>query len=154
MIQYPDYLPLPLVDGRQNKQVEQIMRTQMQSGRSRQRLAFESVPELCSVAFVFNSDSQALAFELWFKQVLVVTNWFEIKLRFTDGLSARVARFTGIYSGPNPVAPGLWSITGELELRENHIDSSGVGPDYGEFPYYIIDANLLDVIMNNQWSEV
>lgn len=151
MIKYPDFFPLPLVSKRANRAFDTILRTQMTSGRARQRRVFESAPEIATVTLLFTSNPQCLAFELWFRDAIKATEWFEINLRYPDGLLPRVARFTSTYSGPDPMGFSQWVVNAELELRELHI--ADYPNDLGLFPEYVLDVNIFDVAMNRYWPE-
>lgn len=78
MIEYPrDYLPLPLREGYAFQAVSPLQRTEMQSGRARQRRRFTSVPTMASVAWIFD-DVQAQLFEAWFEDALKSgSEWFD-----------------------------------------------------------------------------
>jgi hypothetical protein len=100
------------------------------------------------------SDSEAMLFEAWFRDVLVDGyHWFECPLKTPetpDGLRAYAARFTDIYDGPKLVSGSisLWDFTATLELRERPI----IEPGWAEIlPEYILLADIFDIAMNREW---
>jgi hypothetical protein len=128
------------------------MRSELTSGRARQRRKFTSVPEMAKVSFLFN-DAEGMAFESWYRQQLADgANWFEAKLKTPLGLEYYTCRFTDIYQGPNPVGPpsgdnSRWSYSAEIELFERAV----LGDDWGLFPDFVIDASIFDKAINREW---
>lgn len=150
MIEYPrEYLPLPLREGYAFQAVSPMLRSEMQSGRARQRRKFTSVPTMASVSWLL-SDVQAQTFEGWFEDSLKSgSEWFECPLKTPEGINDYVARFTDIYQGPALVGRSHWKFTAELELRERPI----VAPGWGNFPGFIAGSSIFDIAMNQKWPE-
>jgi hypothetical protein len=150
---YPDGLPRGLHSGRKYQLVSPLMRSELSSGRARQRRKFTSVPEATSVTWLF-TDSEGQAFEAWWRDVLIDGSlWFECPLDHPIGYGLYTCRFTGVYEGPSRVGPDLWTYSAELELRER----AALPPGWGEFPEFILDADIFDYAMNregplNQWQ--
>src|SRR5690606_31525944 len=144
----PEGLPLGLHSGRTYQLVNPMVRSELDSGRARQRRRFTSVPEGAQVAWLFSS-LEARAFISWFRDVLTDgVLWFEMPLDHPAlGLTDYTCRFTGVYKGPSRVGPDLWSITAELELRERAI----MPPGWGDFPEFILGSGILDIAMNKKW---
>ena len=75
---YPhDYLPMPLQDGYAFQPVSPLKRTEITTGRARQRRAFISTPTQANVQWFFENDAQAQLYwqfsatlELWTRPVL------------------------------------------------------------------------------------
>lgn len=144
---YPQGLPRGLHSGRSYQIVSPLQRTELSSGRARQRRRFTSVPEMASVGWLFN-DVQGQAFEAWWRDSLVDGSlWFECPLDTPLGYRLYTARFTGAYGGPSRVGPNLWSYTGELELLERAVLPVGEGL----FPEDILYSELLDITINREW---
>ncbi len=99
---YPSaYLPGPLKESFGLTPVSPLKRTQMVTGRARQRRAYTSTPTQTDLAWIF-SDAQAQAFEAWFRDELSDgAAWFNIPLLTPVGLKNYVCRFTDIYKGPH-----------------------------------------------------
>lgn len=151
MIEYPrEYLPLPLREGYAFQAVSPMQRTEMQSGRARQRRRFTSVPTMASVAWIL-SDVQAQLFEAWFEDALKSgSEWFDCPLKTPEGgIQNYAARFTDIYQGPALVGKSHWRFTAELELRERPI----LAPGWGNFPGLIAGQSLIDIALNREWPE-
>ena len=94
---YPSaYLPGPLRESFGLTPVSPLKRTQMVTGRARQRRAYTSTPTQTDLAWIF-SDAQAQAFEAWFRDELSDgAAWFNIPLLTPVGLKNYVCRFTDI----------------------------------------------------------
>lgn len=146
-VYYPEGLPRGLHSGRRYQLVSPLMRSDLSSGRARQRRRFTSVPEAVSVSWFFN-DAQGQAFAAFWRDVLIDGSlWFECPLDHPLGYDLYTCRFTGVYSGPSRVGPNLWSYSGELELRER----AALEPGWGEFPEFILDSSIFDYAMNREW---
>lgn len=150
-IQYPKELPLPLREGYGMQTVSPLQRTQMDSGRARQRRRFTSVPTIVSVSWTM-SDPEAALFESWFRHTIMDgAAWFECPLQTPyGGLDHYTARFTDIYEGPNLLGLSSWRFSAEIELRERQTadaDWTEVAPDYITF------ADIFDIAMNREWPE-
>lgn len=147
---YPDGLPRGLHSGRKYQLHSPLMRSELVSGRARQRRRFTSVPEAVSVGWLFN-DLQGQAFEAWWRDVLVDGSlWFECLLDHPLGYAHYTCRFTDVYSGPSRVGPKLWSYSAELEIRERIAAPIGEG----EFPQEILDSEIFDLTINREWPQV
>lgn len=150
MIEYPsEQLPCPLREGYGFQAVSPMLRSDLQSGRARQRRLFTSVPTMAAVSWIF-SDVQAQVFEAWFEDALKSgTAWFECPLKTPEGIREYVARFTDIYKGPVLVGKSHWKFTAELELRDRPI----LAPGWGNFPGFIAGSSIFDLAMNREWPE-
>ena len=147
MILYPAGLPRGLHNGRTYQTVSPLKRSDLASGRARQRRNFTSVPTMAQINWIFNS-AQAQAFEAWWREQLVDgSQWFECPLETPLGYQDYTARFTDIYSGPNRLGPLLWSFSAELELRERPI----LPKDWGLIPDFVAEQAIFDIAMNDKW---
>lgn len=148
-IHYPVGLPLPLREGYDIKHVSPLLRTDMQSGRARQRRRFTNVPSMVTLAWIFVNDSQAAAFEAWFRdQLNDGTEWFNMPLKTPVGLTNYVCRFTDdVYDGPTLVGVSAWRIRSRLEIWERPL----MPADWGLHPEFLIDAGIFDIAMNREW---
>lgn len=148
-IYYPEGLPLGLYSGRTYQVVSPLQRSELTSGRARQRRRFTNVPEMAQISWMFNSV-EGSAFEAWWRDQLIDgSQWFEMPLDTPMGLAYYTARFTEVYTGPSRVGPKLWSYTAQLELRERAVLPIGSG----EFPEFILDAAIFDVAINDYWPD-
>ncbi|HBZ1509891.1 TPA: hypothetical protein MJG17_26635, partial [Klebsiella pneumoniae] len=109
-IYYPhDSLPMPLQEGYGFQPVSPLKRTQLTTGRARQRRAYMSTPTQASITWFMETDAQGLAFESWFRDALSDgAAWFMMKLQTPAGIKFYKCRFTDIYQGPVLVAPIYW----------------------------------------------
>lgn len=148
-IYYPEGLPRGRHSGRTYKLVSPLLRTEMTSGRARQRRRFTSVPQAARISWLF-TDVQGQAFEAWWRDQLIDgANWFECPLDTPLGYMLYTCRFTDVYSGPSRAGPNLWTYSAELELRERAVPPVGTG----EFPDYILHADIFDVAVNEYWPD-
>jgi len=146
-VKYPENLPRGLYAGRAYQLVNPLQRSELDSGRARQRRRFANVPEGAQISWLFN-DAQAAAFIAWWRDITVDGSlWFDCPLDHPGrGYTDYTCRFTGPYTGPSRVGPELWSISAELELRERAAPDLG----YGEFPDFLIYASLFDIAVNSK----
>lgn len=148
-IYYPKGLPRGLQNGRSYQLVSPLVRSELTSGRARQRRSFTSVPQGAQVTWLF-SDVEGRTFEAWWRdQLHDGASWFECPLKTPLGYGEHTCRFTGVYSGPTLVGPNLWSYSGELELRERAVPPVGSG----DFPDYILNADIFDRAVNEYWPD-
>lgn len=144
---YPEDLPRGLHSGRKYQIASPLMRSDLVSGRSRQRRKFTSVPEAVSVSWLFN-DGEGQLFEAWWRDDLVDGSlYFECPLDHPLGYSQYTARFTGPYSGPMRVGPELWSYTAELEVSERIALPRG----WSILPSFVLHKEIFDYAMNREW---
>lgn len=146
-IAYPDGVPKPLHSDYGTQHVNPLMRTELSSGRARQRRRFTSVPSMASVSWVMTRP-QAIIFEAWYKYTLLDgAEWFDAPLTTPLGVGDYEARFTGIYDGPKLIGKQMWTFTAQLEIRERQV----IGQDWYEIlPEYILDMDIFDIAMNRE----
>lgn len=149
-INYPDeYLPMPLQEGYALKPVSPLLRTDLTSGRARQRRLYTSTPSQAQVSWLF-LESEAQLFEAWFRDAISDgAAWFNANLRTPLGVESYVCRFVDIYDGPIITGGKYWEFTATLELWERPI----LPPGWGEFPDFIINSNIIDLALNREWPE-
>ncbi|MCK9842961.1 hypothetical protein M1904_07400 [Klebsiella pneumoniae] len=150
-IYYPhDSLPMPLQEGYGFQPVSPLKRTQLITGRARQRRAYTSTPTQASITWFMETDAQGLAFESWFRDALSDgAAWFNIPLLTPVGLKNYVCRFTDIYKGPTPEGGLYWRYTAPVELWERPLPPSG----WGHYPEWIVGSSLLDIALNKEWPK-
>jgi hypothetical protein len=143
---YPEELPLGLYSGRSYQLVSPLQRSDLSSGRARQRRRFTSVPETAQISWIF-SDLEGRLFESWWQDLLLDGSmWFEMRLDTPLGLQDYTARFTDVYSGPVRVGPKLWSYSAQLELRERAV----LPPEWGLYPDMVLHPDIFDFVMNRE----
>ncbi|VVN83753.1 hypothetical protein [Pseudomonas fluorescens] len=143
---FPKELPLPLRSGYGFEPSNNIIRTDMESGRARQRIAFTKVPTSNNLSWIFD-PSQALLFEAWAVQV-AKAQWFTMKLKTPLGLLEYEARFTESPAGPVLVGQDGWQYSARVELKERPMLEDG----WVEYlPEYILLADIFDLAVNREW---
>jgi len=148
MIAYPEFLPEPQRDGYGFQPVSPMARSELQSGRARQRRRFTSVPTVASVTWLMD-DGEAQLFEGWFEHILLSGSlWFQCPLKTPLGMDEHRARFVDIYEGPILVGESFWRFTAKLELFKRPILNAEW---IIEAPDYIAMADIFDIAMNQKW---
>ena len=148
-IDYPEGLPAPLREGHTTQHVTPFRRTNMTSGRARQRRLFTDVPSIGNYSWRM-TDSEAAAFEVWFKEILKDgAEWFNILRKTPLGRVNHVCRFVDMYEGPNLVGVSEWMFTAQLESWERPL----LPPGWGILPEYVIHADIFDIAMNREMPE-
>lgn len=144
---WPEQLPLPEQSGYAIQHVSPLQRTEMVSGRARQRRTYTSVPSNVSVQW-FLTEQQAQVFELFFRfGITDGADWFMCTLKTPLGLMAYECRFNGIYEGPVLISFNKWTFSGTLEIRERQtLFSDEIFDIQG-----IIDSEIFDITMNQKW---
>ncbi len=114
-INYPhDSLPMPLQEGYGFQPVSPLKRTQLITGRARQRRAYTSTPTQASITWFMETDAQGLAFESWFRDALSDgAAWFMMKLQTPAGIKFYKCRFTDSLSGTGAGGPDLLEVHGD-----------------------------------------
>lgn len=147
-IEWPSALPAANRDDYGFTPVSPMVRTEMQSGRARQRRRFTSVPTFVQVSWIMTAV-QARYFESWFEGVLVSgSEWFDMPLTSPVGTVNETVRFVDIYSGPALVALDHWKFTAKIEVRDRPI-FAGEWALYA--PEFILYADLVDLAANREW---
>ena len=148
---YPPALPKPLIEGYGFSAVSPLMRTDMQSGRAKQRMKYRSTPTQAGVSWLFRRQ-EAVLFESWFQGVVGDgATWFECELQTPMGLSLHKCRFVDIYDGPTLIAPEYWKFTATLELVKRPIIDGSWAIYY---PEALLHGNLIDVALSREWPRV
>lgn len=149
-INYPfDDLPCVLKDGFGLQAISPLKRTDLVTGRSRQRRAYTSTPTQSGVQWIF-TDGEAQAFEAWFRDVLTDgAAWFNMPLMTPIGKKLYVCRFTDIYQGPMPEGGLYWRYSATLELWERPLPL----PGWGNFPEFLAGQNIIDLALNREWPK-
>lgn len=150
-IDYPAGLPNPLREGHSLQMGETLVRTNLASGRARQRLGFENVPVEGTWNFLF-TDQEASLFEAWHRYTLKSgVEWFNIQRKTPLGMRTLTCRFTAAYSGPSLVGRSLWRYACPLEIFERET----MPPEWIDFPDYWLQPgiSIFDIAMNREWPE-
>ena len=147
LVSWPEQLPLPEQSGYAIQHVSPLQRTEMVSGRARQRRVYTSVPSMVAVQF-FCTELQAQVFELFFRYGITDgADWFMCTLKTPLGLMPYECRFSGIYEGPVLTSFNKWTFSGTLEIRERQTLANGEIFDIQG----IFDSEIFDITMNQKW---
>lgn len=142
---YPVGLPCPLREGYGFTPVNNIVRTDMQSGRARQRVDFPATPDTIQLRWIFNS-AEASLFQAWAAQV-VGAGWFEIELLTPLGFEVEEVRFMETPVGGELTGKFSWRFQVNCERRERKL----LEPGWAEIlPDYVLMADIFDYAMNRE----
>lgn len=147
--EYPAELPRPESTRYTMENEDTFVRTQMSSGKARQRRRFTSVPTNVEVQWVF-SDSEFELFEAWFRyKISDGADWFTGPLKTSTGLREDYEqRFSSMYRS-SLIGPSLWQVRSSLELRDRQTASA----EEVEFPLELIYSSLFDKTINRHWPD-
>lgn len=143
---YPAGLPKPLRDGYSFEPYNNIIRTEMDSGRARQRVDFEDAPTIATLRFMFSS-AEAQLFEYW-QTKTVKAAWFTMTLVTPLGFGEHEVRFIEKPSGGALEGRYAWSYSCKVELRFQPL----LPPGWAELaPDWILMSDIFDIAMNKEW---
>ena len=147
LVSWPTQLPLPEQSGYAIQHVSPLQRTQMVSGRARQRRVYTSVPSNVAVQW-FLTEQQAQLFEAFFRYAITDgADWFLLPLKTPMFTGDYECRFTGIYEGPVLIAYDKWTVSATIEIKERQtLDSIWL-----QTPQYIADQSIIDIAVNDLW---
>jgi len=147
LVSWPEQLPMPEQSGYAIQHVSPLQRTEMVSGRARQRRIYTSVPSMVAVQF-FCTEGQAQLFELFFRYSITDgADWFLCALKTPVGIKPYECRFNGVYEGPVLTSFNKWTFSGALEIRERQtLDQSWI---YA--PQFAVDSSIIDIALNDLW---
>lgn len=147
-IEYPKGLPLPLRDGYNFQSTNAIRRTEMDSGRARQRVEFDDTPAMGNMRFIF-TQAEASLFEYWAARI-VKASWFTMTLLTPLGFGEHEVRFTETPTGGELRGKFHWAFSAKVELRFQPL----LPPGWAELaPDWILMADIFDIAMNKEWPE-
>ncbi len=147
-IDFPTGLPLPQQANYGVNHVSPFLRTDMATGRAKQRRMFTSVPSLVDVEWKL-SQPQTQIFEAWFKYTANDgADWFNCEVKTPMGTKEYVCRFTEMYEGPILFAVRRWIIRARLEIFERPLFDE----DWYTYALeYIRYSDIFDLAMNQEW---
>jgi hypothetical protein len=151
MIDYPEGLPYPLRDGSYGfDQVSPTVSTELQSGKSIDRVRFKNTPDIATVSWEF-SDSEAQLFMGWFDYTLNSgTLPFNCPLKTPLGFNTYEGKFKGMYQGPTLVGISRWRIQAKVSLFKRPL----IGKDWVLYaPKYVLYSNIFDLAVNREWPD-
>ena len=149
-LDFPKELPPFLREGYGFNHVQPFARTEMATGRARQRRTFQSVPSILPVSLLL-SDSEAQLFEAWFAyDADDGSKWFNATIKTPEGLMPYACRFTEMYEGPEMWGSCRWKFRMQLEVFERPL----IPPEWYEFGReFILYADIIDLAVNREWPK-
>lgn len=147
--EYPhDLLRMPMREGYGFTPVSPLMRTNMESGRAKQRRRYLSTPTQVPVTWRFTQPGQCMLFESWFKNTINDgASWFYMKLKTPEGIRFYKCRFIDVFTGP-VLDQSDWIYTAELEIWER----PSIDPLWATYyPEAIRYMNVIDLALNREW---
>lgn len=150
MLVYPAGLPTPQREGYGFNPTSPMTSTKLVTGRAIQRRAYTSTPTEATLIWQL-SPAEAQLFEGWFEYVLESgTLPFECPLLTPLGFESYQAQFVDIYSGPVLIGVDIWKFSAQLRLFKRPLVDRDLVVNA---PDYILNADIFDRAMNQQWPE-
>lgn len=148
-INYPAALPAPTRAAYGFQHISPFQRTDMSTGKARQRRTFQAVPSIGSFELHL-TNPEAQVFEAWFAhEITDGADWFNIDLKTPIGhMASYECRFVEMYDGPVLSALSDWKFTLQLELVERPVLSEEWN-DFGQ--QFILDQSIIDLAANVEW---
>jgi hypothetical protein len=123
LVRYPKDLKLPLVSTHRLSQNSNLLRTEMASGRARQRKRFQSVPTTMAATWKLKTD-QADILEGFVKHgTNDAVNWFVMPIRTPQGLIDHDVRFKQSPLESCSFNGGFWSYSANIEIKKRQVVS-------------------------------
>lgn len=136
---WPEFLPNPNNDFSADTEPT-VVRTQMESGRYRQRLRFTRSHNFMNVVWTF-SDYEFGIFKAFHQHLLAGgADWMSINLPMGDGLKLFKARFAGGSYTAKQVPVLHWRVTATLETED---DTSPYTAD--EIDFLLLGLDIDDI---------
>ncbi|MBF0675595.1 hypothetical protein [Pseudomonas sp.] len=153
MIEWPKELPYPDLSGYALEDAPNVSRTEMASGRARQRQMYTSVPSFVTLSWGMD-QRQFEFFAAWVRWKLKdCTEWFTGWAQTAGPARQTEMRFVGSSSAPPYRArmdgPDYWRISARIEIRERQTLPKG----WEDMASWIFMADLFDIAMNREWPE-
>lgn len=146
-IEYPRGLPFPMRDSYAFTPTNNIVRTDMQSGRARQRVEFEDSPDMLNLKWTLTEQESRL-FGVWARSV-VGAGWFDMTILTPMGFETVELRFTERVDGPSLIGRFHWVWTAVCELRE----TPELDEDWVLLPDFVLHPDIFDLAINREWPK-
>lgn len=142
---YPVGLPLAMRDGYSFSPTNNIIRTDMQSGRARQRVEFENVPDMLKLKWTLTQEQSRL-FAVWARNI-VGAGWFNMTILTPEGFDTLEMRFTERVDGPSLIGKFHWVWSASVEIR----NMPQLDDDWILLPDFVLHPDIFDIAMNEKW---
>ncbi|MBE0379173.1 hypothetical protein [Pseudoalteromonas prydzensis] len=123
LVRYPKDLKLPLVSSHQLSQNSNLLRTNMASGRARQRKRFQSVPTTMSATWKLNKYQAQILEGFVTHGVNDAVNWFLMPVRTPEGLIEHEVRFKQSPLESVSFNGGFWNYSANIEIKKRQVVS-------------------------------
>lgn len=123
LIKYPNDLKLPLVSSHRLSQNSNLLRTDMASGRARQRKRFQSVPTTMGATWKLNKYQAQILEGFVTHGVNEAVNWFLMPVRTPQGLIEHEVRFINSPLESCTYNGGFWNYSANIEIKKRQVVS-------------------------------
>lgn len=118
MINYPSSLPLPRLKDAAYKRQPNILRTEMSTGRARQRRKHLSVPTHMEATWRLRKD-EATVFEGFVDHGVNLIDWFLMDILTPRGVVKHQVRFMkDPLENMKPISALVWQYQAQIEMKE------------------------------------
>ncbi|MBB1329454.1 hypothetical protein H5087_08855 [Pseudoalteromonas sp. SR43-7] len=123
LVKYPKDLKLPLVSTHSLAQQSNLLRTDMQSGRARQRKRFQSVPTTMGATWKLNEYQAQILEGFVTHGTNDAVNWFLMPIRTPEGLIEHEVRFKQSPLEACSFNGGFWNYSTNIEIKKRQVVS-------------------------------
>ena len=123
LVKYPKDLKLPLVSSHRLSQNSTLLRTDMASGRARQRKRFQSVPTTMGATWKLNKYQAQILEGFVTHGVNDAVNWFLMPVRTPEGLIEHEVRFKQSPLESVSFNGGFWNYSANIEIKKRQVVS-------------------------------
>lgn len=123
LVKYPKDLKLPLVSSHRLSQNSNLLRTDMASGRARQRKRFQSVPTTMGATWKLNKYQAQILEGFVTHGVNDAVNWFLMPVRTPEGVIEHEVRFIQSPLESCTYNGGFWNYSANIEIKKRQVVS-------------------------------
>ena len=123
LVKYPKDLKLPLVSSHRLSQNSNLLRTDMASGRARQRKRFQSVPTTMGATWKLNKYQAQILEGFVTHGVNDAVNWFLMPVRTPEGVIEHEVRFIQSPLESCTYNGGFWNYSANIEIKKRQVAS-------------------------------
>jgi len=123
LVKYPKDLKLPLISSHSLSQNSNLLRTDMASGRARQRKRFQSVPTTMGATWKLNKYQAQILEGFVTHGINDAVNWFLMPVRTPEGLIEHEVRFKQSPLESCTYNGGFWSYSANIEIKKRQVVS-------------------------------
>lgn len=121
MIQYPEVLPIPLLANYQLQDVDPLQRTQMDSGRVRNRRRFRNVPTDAQVQHIFTQEQFEMFAGWWAHIIFDGALAYSARVRTATGMGDRQLQPKGMYQAA--LIGKQWRVSYSVQIMTRDLPS-------------------------------